>query len=341
MSQTLRLPGLDLVPKSFFLVVASWLSVHFLAIFGVFLAAAYPLWWLLAPKRTVCLLCRATKENSRCPFCHRFIKKNEEISPSGFSSAALNGLLILGFSIISAGIVFGESQLLFKLGFPPTPKTATFSIPTKGQYRLGEIFPVKIEITGIEVPVNAVQADLGFDPGKLEVVDISTTDSFANIFIQEEINNEGGYARLTGGLPNPGFFSDKGVFGTVFFKAKEPGLVQIEFLPSSMILANDSRGSNVLKELAAASYLILPEKITEEEAKMQQQLSFKPPVLGETETTTQMKFYDEAQVLGAEAVGLEREAEQPPLVTETLEKLEAFDQFTVRQWQKALALIAD
>ena len=91
------------------------------------------------------------------------------------------------------------------------------------------------------MPINAIQADLGFNPEKVEVVDISTQNSFANIFIQKEINNETGYARLTGGLPNPGFFSDRGIFGTVFFRGKQPGVVKIDFLPSSMVLANDGR----------------------------------------------------------------------------------------------------
>ncbi len=319
-------------------IIASWFLVHLLAVFGIFLAVAYPAWWIFTPKQTVCLLCRAEKEGTKCPFCRQEIIKNQGVSPKSLSSAIFNGVLILIFSIISIGIVFGESQLLFRLGFPPTPKTVSFVIPTKGQYRLGEIFPMKIEITGIKTPVNAVQADLGFEPAKLEVSDVSTDGSFANIFVQKEVNNTGGYVRLTGGLPNPGFFSDHGVFGTVFFKGKEPGVVKIEYLPSSMVLANDGRGTNVLKDLASVSYLILPEKISPEEENMQKSVILQSSVLGESTDTTQMKFYDEGSVLGAKVgQNIKEEKNFNPFYS-FLNVLETVDRFILEQYEKVLGL---
>lgn len=318
-------------------VIGSWLLVHILAVFGIFIAIAYPLWWFIMPKQTVCLFCRAkvnVNTEDYCLFCRRKINKNETIAPKSFTSAVLNGALILVFSIISIGLVFGESQLLFKLGFPPTPKTVSFIIPTKRQYRLGEIFPMKVEITGIKTPINAVQADLGFETSKLEVENVSTDGSFANIFVQKEVNNTGGYVRLTGGLPNPGFFSDHGVFGTVFFKGKEPGVVKIEYLSSSMVLANDGRGTNVLKDLASVSYLILPEKISQEEENMQKSIKLQSVVLGESTDNTQMKFYDERSVLGA-SVGKQIQDEKKfSLLNNFLDSLEKVDRFILEQWGK-------
>lgn len=334
-----RLPVLGLLLIIIPLVIASWFLVHLLAIFGIFLVVAYPAWWIIAPKQTVCLLCRAEKEGAKCPFCRQQIIKTQGVSPKSLSSAIFNGVLILVFSIISIGIVFGESQVLFKLGFPPTPKTVSFVIPTKGQYRLGEMFPMKIEIAGIKTPINAVQADLGFEPSKIEVVDISTKDSFANIFVQKEINNDGGYSRLTGGLPNPGFFSDKGTLGTVFFKGKSPGVVKIEFLPSSMVLANDGRGTNVLKDLASVSYLILPEKISEEEEKLQKSVTLSSAVLGESTDNTQMKFYEEGNILGA-SVGQQIQKEKKfSLFKILLDGLEKADRFILEQWGKVFTIV--
>lgn len=320
------------------LVLLSWFLVHIMAIFGIFIAVAYPVWWLFAPKQTVCFLCRAKIEGDRCPFCQRTVEKSKTISPKSITSATLNGVLILCFSIISVVVVFGESQLLFKLGFPPTPKTVSFIIPTKGQYRLGEIFPMKIEIAGIKTPINAVQADLGFEPAKVEVVDVSTKESFANIFIQKEINNNGGYARLTGGLPNPGFFSEKGVFGTVLFKGKSPGVVKIEFLPSTMVLANDGKGTNVLKDLASASYLILPEKISHEEEKMQNGVIMQSTVLGESTNNTQMRFYQENDVLGAQVGQDIKEEKSFNLFKLFLDALEKVDRFILGFYEKFFSL---
>jgi hypothetical protein len=323
-------------------IIGSWLLVHILAVSGIFIAIAYPLWWLIMPKQTVCLFCRAKVNiniEDYCPLCHRKINKNETVAPKSFRSAVLNGMLILVFSIISIVLVFGESRILFKLGFPPTPKTVSFVIPAKGQYRLGEMFPMKIEIAGIKTPINAVQADLGFEPSKIEVVDISTQDSFANIFVQKEINNSRGYSRLTGGLPNPGFFGDKGVLGTVFFKGKAPGVVKIEFLPSSMVLANDGKGTNVLKDLASVSYLILPEKISPEEEEMQKTIILQSSVLGESTDSTQMKFYEETNVLGASTEKEVKEEQKLDLVKTALDVLEKIDRFTLSQWGKIISTL--
>ena len=239
-------------------------------------------------------------------------------------------------SLICAGFVFVESKVLFKLGFPPTPKSVSFSIPPKGQYRLDEVFPMKIEIAGIKTSINAVQADLGFDPRKLEVIEISTTDSFADIFIQKEINNEVGYARLTGGLPNPGFFADHGVFGTIFFKAKQPGIVKVEFLPSSMVLANDGRGTNTLKDLVSVSYLILPERISEEEAAIQEGSRITSMVLGEKSENTQMRFYEEKKILGTQIEYDTQEEKKFNITKIFLDGLEKIDRFILTLWAKVL-----
>lgn len=329
------IPTINILIKIFALAVFSWILIHLLAIFGIFLSFSYPLWFLLAPKQTYCWFCRVKKEGEYCNFCRQPVRKANGDSPKSFISACRNALLLLVFSVLSLGLVFGESQILFKLGFPLTPKTVSFVIPPKGQHRLEEIFPMKIEIVGIKTPINAVQADISFDLRKAEVVDISTKDSFANVFIQKEINNEVGYARLTGGLPNPGFFSDRGVFGTVYFKGKTPGLFKVEFLPSSLVLANDSRGTNVVKELASASYLILPEKITAEEEK-QQQVIIQPGVLGEqtATTTTQLIFYDEGKVLGSQAVPKEQPKEKVNYVKNIASLIGNIDKVIISFWGK-------
>jgi hypothetical protein len=198
---------------------------------------------------------------------------------------------------------------------------------------------MKIEIAGIQKPINAVQADIGFQPEKLEVVDVSTQDSFANIFIQKEINNQSGYTRLTGGLPNPGFFADSGLFGTVYFKGKSPGIVQIEFLPSSMVLANDGRGTNALKDLASVSYLILPERITEEEEELQKTITLGSAVLGEQTQDTQLKFYEEKEILGSQ-IGEEIEEKRSGIGQIFLTSLEKLDSLIINFWSKAFDFLS-
>lgn len=197
---------------------------------------------------------------------------------------------------------------------------------------------MKIEISGIKTPINAVQADLGFDSSKLEVVSVSTDGSFANIFVQKEIDNEGGYVRLTGGLPNPGFFSDNGVFGTIFFRGKEPGIAKINYLPSSMVLANNGRGTNILKDLASISYLILPERISQEDEDMQKKIT-EFNVLGESTSSTQMKFYDETSVLGENAKREIKKKKFPGFAEIFLGSIEKFDRFILEQWGSVLGKV--
>ncbi len=301
------------------IIIFSWVVIHVLAFLGIFIALAYPLWWLFSPFRLECLACRL-KKTTNCRFSH----------------ALISMALLLIFTAVSLGLVFAERQALLVFGFLPAAKTAYFSIPPKGQYRLGEIFPVKVDVAGINQPVNAVQADLSFDPEKLEVVEISTTDSFATIFIQKEINNLTGHARLTGGLPNPGYFSNHGLFGTFLLRGKSPGIAKVQFLPSSMVLANDGRGSNILKEFAAVSYLILPEKISPGEEKLQKDVTIDTTVLGESSDKTQMTFYSEEPVLGVNTPQEVPTTKSLSWIEIILEQLENLDNFILTQWSKVI-----
>lgn len=311
-------------------IITSWALIHLLALFGLFLAFAYPLWWFITPRNTTCFICRSRRPGDWCPFCGKRVEAKANY-PKSIKSTLLNSTLIAIVSILSFGIIFLESKILFQVGFPPTPKTASFNIPDKKQYRLGEIFPVKIDIKGIQTNINAVQADLEFNPEKLEVADISTEESFANVFIQREINNESGYVRLSGGIPNPGFQGENGIFGTIFFQGKNPGLAEINFLPSSMILANDGRGTNVIKELSSASYLILPERISQDEEELQKNLITTDQ---NQSTSTKIAFYEETSILGTSTLEEIEKEKSTNIFKMFLAKLEEFDTFVISLWGK-------
>jgi hypothetical protein len=287
-------------------IFASFILIHVLSIFGVFLAVAFPIWWIILPERTPCLLCKRKRAETGCRFCA--VDETGFAYTKTFFSAVLTSLVIITVSALSLGVVYLEGRILSRYGVIPPQRTATFVIPPKGQYRIDEVFTMDIEIAGISTSINAVQADLAFDPKKLEIVNILEDTSFASIFIQKDINNNAGYARLTGGLPNPGYFNDRGVFGTAYLVGREPGLAQLEFLPSSMVLANDGKGTNLLRnETRVANFLILPDRLTEEEK--QQQIKLYADVLGATKKSDKLILYGEEggeRVLGT---GLSREAE--------------------------------
>lgn len=317
------------------LLILSWIFIHVLALLGIFLAFLYPLWWVLLPKYNLCLMCRVRTEGSWCPLCKQKVTHVSGQHIPYLSSALINSSIVMVFALVSIGLVFLESKTLTSSGILPPPSTITFAIPDKNKYGLGEIFPLKLQINNIETPINVVQADIAFDPSKLEVVDVSTKDSFASIFIQKEIDNERGFARLTGGLPNPGYQKNSGLFGTVYFKAKAVGPVTVKFLPSTLALANDGRGTNVLKNVSDVSYLIVPQKIS---------ITSLSKVLGaatEKGTNgTQMIFYDDNSVLAADTsaakdkVQLQNAQKGVGWVIVSLNELAGFDKLVFSFWSK-------
>jgi len=205
------------------------------------------------------------------------------------------------------GIVLLEKVILERSDIILDKRTAVFEMEMEDQYKIGEIFLMPIEINNIEVPINAVQADIKYDEELLEIVDILTNESFANIFIQKEIKNNLGFARLTGGLPNPGYAGDKLLFAKVLFRCKDHGAGEIQVLPSSLVLANDNKGTNILADFPKASYLILPETITEIEHDFQNTFLHEN-VLGIADSS--MNFFRE------EDIDVEKLLEQKPATLE-------------------------
>jgi hypothetical protein len=322
----------------FFIIFAltSWSIVHVLALIGVFLSIGYLLWWIILPKQSICILCRAKKMGENCPYCGMVISKQNGIMPKSLKSAVLNGLTILLISLISTGAVFLESNLLNKTGIFQTPKTASFTIPPEKQYLLGEIFPMKIEIEGISQPINAVQADFEFNPNEIEVIDISTENSFANIFIQKEINNNTGHAKLVGGIPNPGFSAtnERGLFGTIYLRGKTPGLTRIKYLPTSMVLANNGMGDNLLKDYSTASFLILPERISRDAENIQKNIVQNSNVLGTGTNSAQMIFYANDSVLGTSSDDLQIRSREFMPLNIFINGVRNVDSFILSQWEK-------
>lgn len=321
------------IVRLYFYAFASWVIVHSFALLGVFGGLGFIPWWLIFPRQTPCLLCRALKEGEYCHFCRRPVSPLTDRSPKTFTSAAANSFLIIILSVFALGIVYTENIILTRLGIFAIPKTVAFTLPATGQYKLEEVFEIKIGLNGIKEAVNAVQADLKFDANVLEAVDINTNDSFATIFVEKEIDNSIGFARLTGGLPNPGYQNPDGVFCSVYFRGKLPGVAKVELLPSSLVLANNGQGSNLLNDLPSASYLIRAERISWEEKNRQENL-LSAHVLGE-KTTAQMYFYDEKTVLGETSPEV-IPVSKPSVIDILMEFEKNLNEFTLSFWQKII-----
>jgi hypothetical protein len=274
-----------------------------MAVFGVFLVLSYPIWAFTNSRGNYCIFCLFSKKNESCPVCTD--KKGKERSQS--LTIIFNIFVLLLLTFCSMGIVLLEKTLLERSDIILDKRTAVFEMEMEDQYKIGEIFLMPIEINNIEVPINAVQADIKYDEELLEIVEILTNESFANIFIQKEIKNDLGFARLTGGLPNPGYTGDNLLFAKVLFRCKDHGAGEIQVLPSSLVLANDEKGTNILADFPKSSYLILPETITEIEHDFQNTF-LQENVLGIADSS--MNFFRE------EDIDVEKLLEQKPEVVE-------------------------
>ena len=292
-------------------------------------------------------MCQTRKTGDICPFCRSYVSDEKVSAPKNFRSSILNAFLILLISMVSMGMVVLEGTILARSGFNLTEKTITFVIPSEGQYAIGETFLMPIELVGIKKPINAIQSDFVFDPRSLELVDIVTQDSFASIFIQKQIDNELGYGRISGGLPNPGFFAERGVFATAVFKAKQVGLTQVRFLPSSLVLENNGEGTNLLKDLTTASYLIVPESVVPQNNDQQSQLIKEENLIAIEQASNQLKFgsakeigLSEPVVLGVSSdMATIDDDKDASLLSKLISIVVTIDRFIIDFWHKIIQMI--
>lgn len=247
-------------------LILSWILIHFLALFGIFLALALPLLHLVFYPNIMCFWCRL--KGSRHTFKHSLID---------------SGLILL-LTAISIPIVFMEHRFITRIFFPiEIAQVAQFTIPTRNQYLVGEIFPVKIELMNIPAAINVAQADLSFDPKHIEVVDLDTSGTFVKFFVQKEYSNEQGYLRVTGGIPNPGYRQPTGLMATAYLRGKQPGAVELKYLETSLVLANDGKGSNLLADFPTIPLIITPNQ--GEPGSTQNDLTIRNQIQGDKDTT--------------------------------------------------------
>ena len=176
----------------------------------------------------------------------------------------MNMITIIFLSIASLMVIVAEIFLFSQGGFNPAVliygRRAHFIIPEKNNFTVGSEFYFDLNASALTTPINVVQADITFDSDLLEVRSIDTANSFATIFTQKEYSNEEGWIRVVGGLPNPGYLGEMGQFVRIFFLPKSTGLGKITFLPTSKMLANDGKGTNILAKFPTSSIAIVPEK---------------------------------------------------------------------------------
>ena len=113
---------------------------------------------------------------------------------------------------------------------------------------VGKKFMVSINLDTFGNSVNAVQSYLEYDPKVLDVVSTSTEKSFCKFYPENNYDTSKGIIKLSCGSPYPGF-SGKNTIQEIEFLPKAIQTTKISLNQASMVLANDGKGTNLLKDL--------------------------------------------------------------------------------------------
>lgn len=115
---------------------------------------------------------------------------------------------------------------------------------------VGKNFVIKVNVDTEGSLINAVQAHVEFDPRVLEIIKTNTEESFCKFYPENNYNNEKGLVKLSCGSPYPGF-KGKNTVISIEFMAKAIKTTELKLTKDSMVLANDGKGTNLLKDLAS------------------------------------------------------------------------------------------
>lgn len=133
---------------------------------------------------------------------------------------------------------------------------SALSIDAPGEVSsVGKTITVKIMLDTMGNSVNAVQSYLQFDPKVLEITKSDTEQSFCKFYPENNYDNDKGLVKLSCGSPYPGF-RGQNTLQEIEFITKAIKTTTISLTDKSMVLANDGKGTNLLKDLPSAEIKI-------------------------------------------------------------------------------------
>ena len=129
--------------------------------------------------------------------------------------------------------------------------------PDSGTFNIESTFDVSIFINTGEENINAVRADLKFDPKKIQIVSPTTGKSLISIWaVPLSFSNVEGYISFQGGVPSPGIKTFSGLISTITFRAIDPGETAIYLTDASQALLDDGKGTDILNSCGKGIYNI-------------------------------------------------------------------------------------
>ncbi len=127
--------------------------------------------------------------------------------------------------------------------------------PSSGSFLVGSSFDVSIILDTKNTPVNLLEIELFFPPDKLQLASPSVGKSIIQVWPSPPVfSNQEGRVYFVGGAPDPGLNTEGGLVLTLTFRVVSSGEAEIRFGNKSSVLANDGKGTNVLKQSSAVFF---------------------------------------------------------------------------------------
>ena len=156
--------------------------------------------------------------------------------------------------------------------------------PTQGTFVVGSTFEISIYLNTEDQSVNALDITLQFPAAKLQMVSPATGNSIVGVWTsQPRFDNQSGTIHLQGGIPG-GISVSRGLVATLTFRSRGVGEAVVKFGADSKVLANDGKGTDLLKQTQNGAY----------------ELSLPPPLGPRVISTThpdQAKWYSNSNVI--------------------------------------------
>jgi hypothetical protein len=156
--------------------------------------------------------------------------------------------------IFSVILFFG----LLIFGAATAQAASLYLSPAAGSYAISQNFTLNVYVSSADNAMNAVSGTVSFPKDKLEAVSLSKSNSIINLWVQEPgFSNSAGNFNFEGVVLNPGFIGNQGKIISINFKVKGNGTAPVIFSAGS-VLANDGLGTNILKDLNNANFVLGP-----------------------------------------------------------------------------------
>lgn len=114
------------------------------------------------------------------------------------------------------------------------------------QLNEGQSFPIELHVKTGREDINAVGSEIDFNPKLLEVVTMTTEQSFCTLYTENSFDNMKGTVKVSCGTPHPGFSGDSSIV-KITFRPRTGGSMKLTMnAEKSQILADDGKGTNLV-----------------------------------------------------------------------------------------------